>query len=198
MAGPQFRFLDTEKVQTSVKWLLGGAFGQANLPSSASPATVQALAAAGYCGFNQTKFAMLVAVPVDVSVTQAGRHSCGAGTVYDRLQQDETEQFPFQRRPGVPLRRQVGPYSNRELRSAKGTIPSNPAKLPSSAIVRGAHEASPGGAGEGRTDADAADSECGEVGDTQAGVGKHQDVDGLRRDRADDRVDFPGFRTPGA
>src|SRR5664279_3112820 len=69
MAGPQFRFVATQKVQTSVKLLLGGAFGQANLSSSASPATVQALAAAGYSGFNQTKFAMLVGVPVDVSIT---------------------------------------------------------------------------------------------------------------------------------
>jgi hypothetical protein len=70
MAGPQFRFVNTKKVQTSAKWLLGGAFGQANLPSSASPDTVLALAQAGYLGFNQTKFAMLVAVPVDVSVTR--------------------------------------------------------------------------------------------------------------------------------
>ena len=31
---------------------------------------MQALAAAGYGGFNQTKFAMLVAVPVDFTVTK--------------------------------------------------------------------------------------------------------------------------------
>ena len=70
MAGPAFRFVDTKKVQTGVKWLFGGVFGQARLPSSASPATVQALAQAGYFGFDQTKFAMLVAVPVDVSVSK--------------------------------------------------------------------------------------------------------------------------------
>jgi hypothetical protein len=70
MAGPQFRFFDTKRVQTSVKWLFGGAFGQANLPSQTPPATVQALAQAGYLGFNQTKFAMLVGVPVDLSVSR--------------------------------------------------------------------------------------------------------------------------------
>lgn len=70
MAGPQFRIVNTKKLQTSVKWLLGGVFGQANLPSSASPTTVQALALAGYSGFNQTKFAMLIGVPVDISVSK--------------------------------------------------------------------------------------------------------------------------------
>ncbi|HWC96640.1 MAG TPA: hypothetical protein VG456_07820 [Candidatus Sulfopaludibacter sp.] len=70
MAGPMFRFVDTKKLQTSVKWLLGGSFGQANIPTSTSPANVLALAQAGYSGFNQTKFAMLVAVPVDLSVSK--------------------------------------------------------------------------------------------------------------------------------
>jgi len=70
MAGPVFRFVDTKKVQTSVKWLLGGSFGQANLPSSATPDQVLALAGAGYSGFNQSKFAMMVAVPVDLSVNK--------------------------------------------------------------------------------------------------------------------------------
>ena len=70
MGGPQFRFVNTKKLQTSVKWLFGGSFGQANIPSSTSPSTVQALAQAGYLGFNQTKFAMLVGVPVDVSVSK--------------------------------------------------------------------------------------------------------------------------------
>jgi hypothetical protein len=70
MAGPQFRFVNTKRLQTSFKWLLGGAFGQANLPTSTSPANVQALAGAGYLGFNQTKFAMMFAVPVDVSVSK--------------------------------------------------------------------------------------------------------------------------------
>lgn len=70
MAGPQFRFLDKKKAQASVKWLLGGSFGQANLPSATSPTTTLALAQAGYLGFNQTKFAMLVSVPADVSVNR--------------------------------------------------------------------------------------------------------------------------------
>ena len=70
MAGPQFRIVNTKKFQTSVKWLLGGAFGQANLPSSASPTTVLALAQAGYAGFNQTKFAMMFGFPVDLAVSK--------------------------------------------------------------------------------------------------------------------------------
>jgi hypothetical protein len=70
LAGPQFRFVNKRKVQTSVKWLFGGAFGQAHLPSAASAGTVQALAQAGYSGFNQSKFAMMVGVPIDVSVSK--------------------------------------------------------------------------------------------------------------------------------
>jgi hypothetical protein len=64
------RFLDKAKVQSSFKILLGGVFGQVNLDTSTSPAAVQGLASAGYGGFNQTKFAMLVAVPVDISVSK--------------------------------------------------------------------------------------------------------------------------------
>jgi hypothetical protein len=68
--GPQFRFLDGKKVQSSVKVLLGGSFAQVNLASGTSAAQQQALAAAGYSGFNQTKFAALFAVPVDVAVSK--------------------------------------------------------------------------------------------------------------------------------
>jgi len=70
MAGPQFRFYDTKKFSVSAKWLLGGAFGQANLAAGITPDQIQALAAAGYSSFNQTKFAMLISVPVDVSVSK--------------------------------------------------------------------------------------------------------------------------------
>ncbi|MDR3698964.1 MAG: hypothetical protein P4L56_04970 [Candidatus Sulfopaludibacter sp.] len=70
MAGPQFRFYDTKKIQASAKWLLGGAFGQANLAAGISPSQIQALAAAGYSSFNQTKFAMMVSFPVDISVSK--------------------------------------------------------------------------------------------------------------------------------
>jgi hypothetical protein len=70
MAGPQFRFLDMKRVQSNFKILLGGAFGQVNLASSTSAAASQALGAAGYSGFNQTKFAALFAVPVDITVTR--------------------------------------------------------------------------------------------------------------------------------
>ena len=70
LAGPVFRVLDTKKAQVGVKWLLGGAFGQANLPANLSPDKVQALANAGYNPFNQTKFAMLFAFPVDYSLSK--------------------------------------------------------------------------------------------------------------------------------
>jgi hypothetical protein len=70
LAGPQFRFVDTKKMQTSLKVLIGGAFGQANLSSTTTPDQAQALGNAGYAGFNQTKFAALFAVPVDVSLSK--------------------------------------------------------------------------------------------------------------------------------
>jgi hypothetical protein len=70
LVGPQFRFLNMAKVRSSFKLLLGGAFGQVNLDSATTPAQTQALGAAGISGFNQTKFAALFAVPVDVTVTK--------------------------------------------------------------------------------------------------------------------------------
>ena len=70
LAGPQFRFVNTGKVQVAGKFLLGGVFGQVNLDKATNAAASAQLAAAGYSGFNQTKFAMLAAVPVDVSVTR--------------------------------------------------------------------------------------------------------------------------------
>ncbi len=70
LAGPMFRFLDTAKVQSSAKVMLGGVFGQVNLDSATTGPQAQALGAAGYGGFNQTKFAALFAVPVDVTVTK--------------------------------------------------------------------------------------------------------------------------------
>jgi hypothetical protein len=71
LAGPQFRFLDKSKVQANVKFLLGGVFGQARFSSSATPASIQQAAALGYAAIDQTKFAMLISVPVDYSVTKA-------------------------------------------------------------------------------------------------------------------------------
>ena len=70
LVGPQFRFLDKAKVQSSFKFMVGGVFGQANLPSSIAPANALLLSNAGYSGFNETKFAMMLAVPVDISVTR--------------------------------------------------------------------------------------------------------------------------------
>jgi hypothetical protein len=70
MAGPQFRFINQKRVQSSFRLLVGGVFGQVNLASSTTPAQISQLGAAGYGGFNQTKFAALFALPVDVSVSR--------------------------------------------------------------------------------------------------------------------------------
>ena len=70
LVGPQFRFFHNDRVQSSFKFMLGGVFGQANLPSGMSASDSLALSNAGYSGFNETKFAMMLAVPVDVSVTR--------------------------------------------------------------------------------------------------------------------------------
>jgi hypothetical protein len=70
MAGPQFRFLDMQRVQSNFKILLGGAFGQVNLDSKTPPDAALALGNVGYHGQNQTKFAALFAVPVDVTVNK--------------------------------------------------------------------------------------------------------------------------------
>jgi hypothetical protein len=70
LAGPQFRFVRTDRVQAAAKLLLGGVFGQVNLDPQTSAAAALQLAQAGYTGLNQTKFAMLVAFPVDVNVAR--------------------------------------------------------------------------------------------------------------------------------
>jgi hypothetical protein len=70
LAGPQFRFIKTDRVQVAARLLLGGVFGQVNLDPQTNAAAAAQLSAAGYSGFNQTKFAMLVAFPVDVGVTK--------------------------------------------------------------------------------------------------------------------------------
>jgi hypothetical protein len=70
VAGPQFRFVNQKRVQSSFRLMVGGVFGQVNLSSSATPQQISQLGAAGYGGFNQTKFAALLAVPVDVSVNK--------------------------------------------------------------------------------------------------------------------------------
>ena len=70
LAGPQFRFIDKSRIQTAFKINVGGVFGQVNVDSHASSTQINNLGAAGYQGFNQTKFAALFALPVDVSVTK--------------------------------------------------------------------------------------------------------------------------------
>jgi hypothetical protein len=70
LVGPQFRFLSTKQVNAAAKIMLGGVFGQARLDRDTNPAQAQILGAAGYSNFDSTKFAMLLAFPVDVSVTK--------------------------------------------------------------------------------------------------------------------------------
>jgi hypothetical protein len=70
LAGPQFRFLNQKRVQSSFRLMVGGVFGQVNVSSTATPIQVSQLGAAGYLGFNQTKFAAMFALPVDVSVNR--------------------------------------------------------------------------------------------------------------------------------
>ena len=71
LVGPQFRFVDHAKVQVNGKFLLGGVFGQSRLDSKTPPDAAQALANAGITNFDQTKFAMLFAAPVDYTITKA-------------------------------------------------------------------------------------------------------------------------------
>lgn len=68
--GPQFRFVDSQKLQTSVRILLGGSFAQARLASATTTSEIQALSAAKYTAFDQTKFAALIAFPVDIGVSK--------------------------------------------------------------------------------------------------------------------------------
>jgi hypothetical protein len=70
LAGPQLRVVKMNRLQVAGKLMLGGAFGQAKLDPATPAAAVQSLSAAGYSGFNQTKFAMMAAVPVDIGVTK--------------------------------------------------------------------------------------------------------------------------------
>lgn len=68
--GPTIRFVNKAKTQVGFRALLGGSFAQVNLSSFTTTSEIQTLTAAGYSRFNQTKFAALFAVPVDVSVTK--------------------------------------------------------------------------------------------------------------------------------
>lgn len=61
----------------------------------------------------------------------------------------------------------------------------------------GADETGPGGAREGRADADAAHSEFREIGNPKTRVGAHQDIHRLRTDRADDGLDVLAGLGPG-
>jgi hypothetical protein len=70
LVGPQLRFLDKKSVQSQFKFMVGGAFGQANLAANLGASNIQTLSTAGYNTFNETKFAMMFALPVDVSVSR--------------------------------------------------------------------------------------------------------------------------------
>ncbi len=70
LVGPEVRFFDKDKVQASLKWMIGGVFGQASVPSSTPAANSQVLSAAGYQGFNETKLGMMFALPIDAGVSR--------------------------------------------------------------------------------------------------------------------------------
>jgi hypothetical protein len=93
--GPQFRFVDGQRVQSSVKILLGGVFGQVNLNSATSATQQQALLANGYQGYSQTKFAALFAVPVDVAVTKLVAIRFEPGIYITQFNQASQSNFRF-------------------------------------------------------------------------------------------------------
>jgi hypothetical protein len=70
LVGPQFRFLNKSRVQSQVKMYVGGAFSKVSLDAMTSPGAISQLGSAGYGEFTQTKFAAMLAVPVDVSITK--------------------------------------------------------------------------------------------------------------------------------
>jgi len=95
LVGPQFRYLNTKRAQAQVKILLGGVFGQARLDSSTTPAQTQALTAAGISNFDQTKFALLLSFPVDVSVTKLIAIRAEPGFYRTSFNQDHQGNFRF-------------------------------------------------------------------------------------------------------
>ena len=70
LVGPQFRFLNRQRVQSQVKMYVGGAFSKVSVDAQTPPTAISQLGAAGYNNFTQTKFAAMLAVPVDVAVTK--------------------------------------------------------------------------------------------------------------------------------
>jgi hypothetical protein len=70
LVGPQVRLISRTRLDVAAKILIGGVFGQARQDSATSATQAQALSAAGYNNFDSTKFAMLLAFPVDVGVTK--------------------------------------------------------------------------------------------------------------------------------
>ena len=95
LVGPQLRYLNTKSAQAGVKILLGGVFGQARLDSSTTPAQTQALTAAGISNFDQTKFALLLSFPVDVSVTKLLAIRAEPGFFRTSFNQDHQGNFRF-------------------------------------------------------------------------------------------------------
>jgi len=70
LVGPQFRFLNKQRVQSQVKMYVGGAFSKVSVDAQTTPGAIAQLGAAGYNNFTQTKFAAMLAIPVDVSITK--------------------------------------------------------------------------------------------------------------------------------
>ena len=95
LVGPQFRYLNMAKAQAGVKILLGGVFGQARLDSSTTPAQIQALTAAGISNFDQTKFALMLGFPVDVTVTKLIGIRVEPGLYRTSFNKDHQSNFRF-------------------------------------------------------------------------------------------------------
>ena len=70
LAGPQFRVVKTDRLQIAAKFLLGGVFAQVRVDPTTSATAAAQLGTAGYSSFDQTKFGMLVAVPIDAGITK--------------------------------------------------------------------------------------------------------------------------------
>jgi hypothetical protein len=95
LVGPQVRFVNTAKVQAGAKILLGGVFGQARLNSATTADQALALAAAGIAKFDQTKFALMLGFPVDVTVTRIVGIRVEPGLYRTSFQQAHQSNFRF-------------------------------------------------------------------------------------------------------
>jgi hypothetical protein len=99
LAGPQIRFLNKARIQSSGKILFGGVFGQMNPSSQLTAAGAQAAAVLGYGGFSQTKFAALFAVPIDVTIHKSIAWRAEPGLYLTGFNQTYQNNFRFSTGP---------------------------------------------------------------------------------------------------